>query len=100
MQYVCCVSSVCVCVGGGGGGGVYQISEKMISRGGGSKAKIEFIYVHYNDFFMRFCPGTMTTHAELINSDLQRGLGTRLRHTHTTLNTEQNHLAIKVSADN
>ena len=29
-----------------------------------------------------FCPGTMTTHAESINSDLQRGLDTRSRHTH------------------
>ena len=25
-------------------------------------------------FYMHFCPGTMTTHAESINSDLQRGL--------------------------
>ena len=45
---------------------------------------------------MHFCPGTMTTHAELINSDLQCGLFT----THTTLNIEHNQLAIKVSADN
>ena len=45
------------------------------------------------------CPGTMTTHAESINSDLQRGLDRRLRHTRT-LNTEQNQFAIKVSADN
>ena len=30
--------------------------------------------------FMHFCPGTMTTHA--INSDRQRGLDRRLRHTH------------------
>ena len=37
-------------------------------------------------FFMHFCPETMTTHAESINSDLQRGLDRRLRH--TTLNTE------------
>ena len=43
---------------------------------------------------MHFYPGTMTTHAESINSDLQRGLDRRLRH------TEQNQLAIKVSADN
>ena len=28
-----------------------------------------------------FCPGTMTTHAESINSDLLRGLDRRLRHT-------------------
>ena len=40
----------------------------------------------------------MTTHAESINSDLQRGLDRRLRH--TTLNTEQNQLAIIVSAEN
>ena len=32
-------------------------------------------------FFMHFCPGTITTHAESINSDLQRGLDRRLRHT-------------------
>ena len=30
--------------------------------------------------FMHFCPGTMTTHAESINSDLQRGLDRRLQH--------------------
>ena len=30
--------------------------------------------------FMHFCPGTITTHAESINSDLQRGLDRRLRH--------------------
>ena len=41
----------------------------------------------------------MATHAESINSDLQRGLDRRFT-THTTLHTEQNHLAIKVSADN
>ena len=29
---------------------------------------------------MHFCPGTITTHAESINSDLQRGLDNRLRH--------------------
>ena len=28
--------------------------------------------------FMHFCPGTITTHAESINSDLQRGLDRRL----------------------
>ena len=47
--------------------------------------------------FMHFCPGTMTTHADSINSDLQRW---QTFTTHTTLNTEQNQLAIKVSADN
>ena len=31
-------------------------------------------------FFMHFCPGTITTHAESINSDLQRGLDRRLQH--------------------
>ena len=39
----------------------------------------------------------LATHAESINSDLQRG---QTSTTHTTLNTEQNQLAIKVSADN
>ena len=29
---------------------------------------------------MHFCPRTMTTHAESINSDLQRELDRRLRH--------------------
>ena len=32
-------------------------------------------------FFTHFCPGTITTHAVSINSDLQRGLDRRLRHT-------------------
>ena len=49
-------------------------------------------------FYAFICPGTMTTHAESINPDLQRGLDRRLRH--ITFNTEQNQLAIKVSADN
>ena len=43
---------------------------------------------------MHFCPGTMTTHAESFNSYLQAFT------THITLSTEQNQLAIKVSADN
>ena len=41
-------------------------------------------------FFFYLCifyPGTMTTHAESINSDLQRGLDRHLRHTqHRTQN--------------
>ena len=44
-------------------------------------------------------PGKMTTHAESINADIQRGLDRRLRHI-TTLNTEQNKLSIKVTGDN
>ena len=40
----------------------------------------------------------MTTHAEPINSDLQRA--GQMFTTHTTLDTEQNQLDIKVSADN
>ena len=31
---------------------------------------------------MNFCPGTMKTHAESINSDLQRGLLTDVYDTH------------------
>ena len=31
-------------------------------------------------FYAFFCPGTITTHAESINSDLHRGLDRRLRH--------------------
>ena len=38
-------------------------------------------------FYSFLCPGTTTTHADSINSDLQRELDRRLRH--TTLNTEQ-----------
>ena len=52
---------------------------------------------HFNDFFshqfffflffMHLCPGTMVTHAESINSDLQRGLDRHLQHTqHWTQN--------------
>ena len=60
----------------------------------------KYVYgiLSYASFFMHFSPGAMTTHAESINSNLQRGLDRGLRH--TTLNTEQNQLAIKVSADN
>ena len=39
-----------------------------------------FLFVFGGDF-MHFCPGTMTTHAESINANLQRGLDRRLRHT-------------------
>ena len=43
-----------------------------------------FIFIF---LFMHFYPGTMTTHAESINSDLQRGLDKHLRHTqHRTQN--------------
>ena len=51
-------------------------------------------FVPSTHFFMHFCPVTMATHAESVNSDLQTFT------THTTLNTKQNQLAIKVSADN
>ena len=40
--------------------------------------KSQHFFMH---FLMHFCPGTMTTHAESINSDLQRGLDRRFRHT-------------------
>ena len=49
--------------------------------------------------FMHFYSGTRTFHAESINSYLQCGLKQTFR-THTTLNTEQNQLAIKLLADN
>ena len=42
-------------------------------------------------FYAFFCPGPMTTHAAWTGQTFT---------THTTLNTEQNQLAIKVSADN
>ena len=48
---------------------------------------------------MHLCPGTMPIQSESINSDLQRGHGQTFT-IHTTLNREQNQLAIKVSADN
>ena len=46
--------------------------------------KIKFFLFFY---LCIFYPGTMTTHAESINSDLQRGLDRHLRHTqHRTQN--------------
>ena len=39
------------------------------------------IHACMHPYIHTFCPGTMTTHAESINSDLQRGLDRRLRHT-------------------
>ena len=47
-------------------------------------------------FFFMHRPGTMTTHAESINLAWTGQTFT----IHTTLNTEQNQSAIKVSADN
>ena len=44
-------------------------------------SKLHMYDFHYNISFTHFCPGTMTTHAESINSDLQRGLDKRLQHT-------------------
>ena len=41
----------------------------------------KYVQNHGIVFYAFFCPGTMTTHAESINSDLQRGLDRRLRHT-------------------
>ena len=42
----------------------------------------------HNQFMHFFCPGTMTTRAESINSDLQRGLDRRLRHNNIEHRTE------------
>ena len=42
----------------------------------------------------------MTTQADSINLNLQSGLTGQTFTTYTKLNTEQNQLAIKVSADN
>ena len=40
---------------------------------------LDLFFIFYF-LFMHFCPGTITTHAESINSDLLRGLDRRLRH--------------------
>ena len=49
-----------------------------------------FCYKRISEYFYVYaflCPGTMTTHAESINSDLQRELDRRLRHAqHRTQN--------------
>ena len=42
--------------------------------------EVKFCLLFLLFLFMHFCPGTITTHAESINSDLQRGLDRRLRH--------------------
>ena len=43
---------------------------------------VEGFFILFLVFYLCiFCPGTMTTDAESINSDLQRGLDLRLRHT-------------------
>ena len=44
----------------------------------GGFANLKGFFIFF--LFMHFCPGTITTHAESINSDLQRGLDRRLRH--------------------
>ena len=54
--------------------------KKPVERG---KSKIKYLFAIQlgSNFLCIFCPGTMATHAKSINSDLQRGLGRRLRHT-------------------
>ena len=49
---------------------------KRNTRYGFTFNKVFFLF-----FYAFFCPGTMTAHAESINSDLQRGLDRRLLHT-------------------
>ena len=74
----------------------YQIKNNIIQA-----SSIRLVQGRFNIFFYAFfCPGTMTTDAESMNSDLLRGLIGQTFTRHTTLNTEQNQLAIKVSADN
>ena len=57
------------------------ISNKLVEEI--NESGVFAILADYYYFFiiMHFCPGTMATHAESINSDLQRGLNRRLRHT-------------------
>ena len=61
---------------------------------GEEMVEITYVYFYFSNIakkinekvqcvFMHFSPGTMTTHAESINSDLQRGLDRHLRHTHS-----------------
>ena len=68
-----------------GSEGNLQVVKKVVTtvgRFGDYTAEIQQSYelgftpyrLHMNYFFMHFCPGTMTTHAESIKSDLQRGL--------------------------
>ena len=55
----------------------------------------------FNFLFMHFYPGTMTTHAESINSDLQRGLDRHLRHTqHRTQNRTSKQLKYQRTTNN
>ena len=51
----------------------FSINALMTAKRYGSNDR-EFFYAF-------FCPGTMTTHVESINSDLQRGLDRHLRRT-------------------
>ena len=73
------------------GGDTFTINKRfIIPRWPKSNIIVNLVDKHC--FICIFCPGTMTTHAESINSDLQRRLDRRLRH--TALDTEQNQLAI------
>ena len=69
----------------GGGGESSTVRVRVCSRVGvwirvsikarlGSRSMSDFFDFLIFLYFMHFCPGTMTTHAESINSDLQRGL--------------------------
>ena len=66
---------------------LYPGLKEMLEKNGLSvQAQTRYPHRTAIYFFMHFCPGTITTHAESINSDLQRG---QTFTTHTTLNTEQ-----------
>ena len=39
----------------------------------------DVFFIYFIFLLMHFCPGRITTHAESIHSDLQRGVDTRLR---------------------
>ena len=63
---------------------VFSIVKDPVVSAGDLNHDLDIIYQSAHqwkmEFFMHFCPGTITTHAESINSDLQRGLDRRLRH--------------------
>ena len=70
------------------------VYTKVKVRGKAVELLLKCVHTNLFVFFMHFCLRTITTHPE---SEAWTGQTFTI---HTTLNTEQNQLAIKVSADN
>ena len=60
--------------------GILTYIKVETNSGGFRKKDIYHLRFPFMHFYVFLCPGTMTTHAESINSDVQRGLDRHAQH--------------------